>query len=146
MVERIVSFDIMSFLLLGIRSGSRLFRPVTATARSILLINGVSKWFLSRASRAGFRITGGKGAGAGSGPVGVVAADATDAAGHRQHKRIFKRMTNQDMEGYRKDINGYSKIMLFGYQYGYDRIALQETLLGYVWIYIYIYGYMWITI
>ncbi len=41
---------------------------------------------------------------AGSGPVGVVAADAADAAGHRRRRRIFKRITNKDIKGYNKDI------------------------------------------
>jgi hypothetical protein len=44
--DGIVSFVILPLLLLGIRSGSRLFRLVVAAARSNLLINRVSNWFL----------------------------------------------------------------------------------------------------
>jgi hypothetical protein len=95
MVQPIVSFDILPFLLLVIWSGSRLVRLVAAAARSNLLINGVSNWFLFHRRSPGqqnrFRTTGGRGAegggGGGSGPVDIVAADAADAAGHRRRRR-----------------------------------------------------------
>ncbi len=37
-------------------------------------------------------------------------------------------------QGYKKDIIGYNKVKLFGYPYGYDRIALQDTPFGYIWM------------
>jgi hypothetical protein len=48
-----------------------------------------------------------------------------------------KRITYKDIKGYNKDMPGYIKVMLFGYQYGlgYYRIALKDTLFGYhIWI------------
>jgi hypothetical protein len=108
-----------------------------AAARSNLLINGVSNWFLfhrrSPGQQSRFRTTGGGEGGTGSGPVGVVAADAADAAGHRRRRQIFKKTTNQVIKGYNKDTYGYTKVMIFGYQYGYDRIHSFD-MYGYIWI------------